>query len=176
MKAAYIFSFSILALLGCKGQETKGQTGFEEMRADQVMFGVQYDIKDMGTLRARLLADTAFVWEDSAKALFKPVKLDLYDDNGRRTAHLTSKEGVLYSEKNEMVAIGNVVLTSVENERQILTEELFYNGASGELWSNVRSVMIDKEGRVEGTGFRTNREMTDVEVFGSTGRDLEVEF
>lgn len=149
---------------------------FQDLPADQVMFDAEYDITDMGTLRARLRSDTAFVFEDSAQILWRPVDLKLYDRNGTQTSHLTSREGVLDTRTNRMVATGNVVLITVEQHRRILTEELHYDPRTGRIWSDVRTVVFEGETRLEGQGFSSDEDMQNIEVFKGTGENIRIEF
>lgn len=149
---------------------------YRDLPADQVVFDLNTDIKDMGVLRARLHADTAHVWEDSAKTLMFPVDLKLFDENGAQTAHLTADEGELESRTNRMVARGNVVLVTTEGDRRILTEELHYDPQADRIWSDVHTVMIEGDTRVEGAGFRSDADMKNVEVSKSTGENIEIEF
>ena len=130
----------------------------------------------MGALRARLHADTAYIWEDSAKTLMFPVDLKLYDKNGAQTAHLTADQGELDSQTNNMFATGNVVLVTVDGNRRVLTEELHYDPQRERIWSDVHTVMFEGESRLEGSGFQANADMTDVQVFESTGENIQIEF
>ncbi|MFO7921362.1 MAG: LPS export ABC transporter periplasmic protein LptC [Nioella sp.] len=165
------------ALVACGGGEDPvAGSGFRDLPADHMALDLDTDIKDMGALRARLHADTAYVWEDSAKTLMFPVDLKLYDKNGAQTAHLTADEGELHSQTNKMVARGNVVLVTTDGERRILTEELHYDPQRDRIWSDVHTVMFEGESRLEGAGFRANSEMTDIEVFESTGENIQIEF
>lgn len=150
--------------------------GFRDLPADHVVWELDTDIKDMGSLRARIHADTAYIWEDSARTLMFPVEVTLYDENGAQTAHLTANEGELDSNTNKMVARGNVVLITEAEGRRLLTEELHYDPRRGRIWSEVHTVMYQGETKLEGTGFRANETMTDIEVFESTGENLEFEF
>ncbi len=166
-----------VALAGCGSEEGPvAERGFRDLPADQVVFEVDYYMKDLGVLRAHLHADTALVWEDSAKTVMYPVELTLYDPNGAESAHLTADEGELDTNTQRTVARGNVVLVTTQGDRRILTEELHYDPREGQIWSDVHTVMFEGESRLEGAGFRANNEMTDIEVFESTGENIEIEF
>lgn len=172
-----ILALLVPLLAACVGPEDPvAGRDFSELPADQVMFGADYDIKEMGTLRARLHADTAYVWEDSARTLLRPVNLLLFDENGRQTAHLTSTEGELDTRTNRMIARGDVVLVTTEGERRILTEELHYDPQTGRIWSDVRTIMFTGQTRVEGEGFEADDRMTNVSVRKATGENLKFEF
>jgi LPS export ABC transporter protein LptC len=176
LRLAVATAIATLAAACADGSEAVAGSGFRALPADQVVFNLETDMKDVGVLRARLHADTAHIWEDDAKTLLFPVNLRLYDDNGAESAHLTAREGELDSRTNEMVARGNVVLVSRERGRRILTEELHYDPRSGRIWSDVHTVFYDGDSRMEGVGFRTDQRMHDVEVFQSTGENIPFGF
>lgn len=162
-----------LMAAGCgDGSEAVAGATYRDLPADQVVFDLDTDIKDLGVLRARLHADTAHIWEDSAKTLMFPVSLRLFDENGGQTAHLTAREGELDSRTNAMVARGNVRLVADEGNRRIETEELHYDPGSGRIWSDVHTIFYDGDARLEGQGFRADDRLTDVEVFESVGQNI----
>lgn len=158
------------------GEDPVAERGFRDLPADHVAFDLDTDIKDMGSLRARIHADTAYIWEDSARTLMFPVEVTLFNENGARTGHLTANEGELDSNTNKMIARGNVILITEEEPRRLLTEELHYDPRRSRIWSDVATVMHQGDTRVEGTGFRASEDMSDIEVFGGTGENLELEF
>jgi len=166
-----------LVVLACgDGSEAVAGHGFRNLPADQVVFDLDTDIKELGVLRARLHADTAYIWEDSATTLMFPMDLKLYDENGTENAHLTAREGELDSRTNRMVARGDVVLVADGGARRILTEELHYDPRIARVWSDVHTVFYDGDSRMEGQGFRADDGMRDVEVFQSTGDNIPVDF
>lgn len=170
-----IIALALLAACG-SGQDPVGGSGYRDLPADQVVLDLDMDIKDMGALRARLHADTAYIWEDSARTVMFPVDLKLYDQNGAETAHLTADQGEHDSQTNNMFATGNVVLVSSDGNRRVLTEELHFDPQRGRIWSDVHTILFEGDSRLEGSGFRANSDMTDVEVFESTGENIEIEF
>lgn len=167
---------AVVAAACAEGEDPVDERGYRDLPADHVVWDLDTDIKDMGSLRARIHADTAYIWEDSARTLMFPVEIRLFDDNGAQTAHLTAREGEHNTNTDRMVARGNVVLVTEEDGRRLLTEELHYDPRRGRIWSDVATVMHQGDTRVEGSGFRANEDMSDIEVFGSTGENLELEF
>jgi LPS export ABC transporter protein LptC len=164
-----------LGLVACSdGTEAVAGSRFFDLPADQVAFDLETDIKELGVLRARLHADTAHIWEDSAKTLMFPVDLKLYDENGGEAAHLTAREGELDTRTNAMVARGDVVLVTTDQNRRILTEELHYDPRTGRLWSDVHTVFFEGDSRMEGEGFRADDQMKNIEVFKATGENIPV--
>ena len=171
-----VVALLLVAACSPEAEDPVAERGFRDLPADHIAFNMDTDIKDLGSLRARIHADTSYIWEDSSRVLMVPVEVQLFDENGARTAHLTADEGELDPTTNKMVARGNVVLITEGEERRLETEELHYDPRRGQIWSDVATVMYQGETRVEGTGFRANEDMTDVEVFESTGENLEIEF
>ncbi len=175
--ASAIAALLAIAAFGCgRGEDPTGGSNLRDLPADQVVFDLRMNINDMGVVRARLHADTAYIWEDSAKTLMVPVDLKLYDDDGAETAHLTADEGTHYARDNRMTARGNVVLVTADGDRRILTEELHYDPHQGRIWSDLPTVMFQGDSRVEGKGFRADDQMKNIEVFKSTGENIEIEF
>jgi LPS export ABC transporter protein LptC len=165
----------LAGLTGCRdASEAVAGSGFLDLPADQVVFDLDTDIKDLGVLRARLHADTAHIWEDSAQTLMFPLDLKLYDDDGGEAAHLTAREGQLDSRTNKMVARGEVVLVTTDGDRRILTEELHYDPRSKRIWSDVHTVFFEGDSRMEGAGFQADDQMTNVEVFQSIGENIRL--
>jgi LPS export ABC transporter protein LptC len=166
-----------LFAVACVGEEDPvSEREFRDLPADQEVWDMDMDVKDLGSLRARIHADTAYIWEDSARIVMFPVEVKLYDEFGAQTATLTADEGELDSNTNKMVARGNVVLVTTEDDRRILTEELHYDPRRSRIWSDVHTVLFEGESRVEGSGFEASDDMSDVEVFESTGENIEIEF
>jgi LPS export ABC transporter protein LptC len=170
--AAAAFALAALLAACADGSVEVQENGFRSLPADQVVFQLETDIKDLGILRARLHADTAHVWEDEARTVMFPVDLKLYDENGVQTAHLTAREGEMDTRTDKMVARGNVVLVSSQGDRQILTEELHYAPRTGQIWSEVHTVYIEGQARMEGEGFRADDRLNDVRVFKSTAENV----
>jgi LPS export ABC transporter protein LptC len=163
----------IAGLAACQdGSEAVAGSGFRSLPADQVVFQLETDIKDLGVLRARLHADTAHIWEDEAHTLMFPLDLKLYDDNGGEAAHLTANEGELDSRTNKMVARGNVILVTTDGNRRILTEELHYDPRTSRIWSDVHTVIYEGDSRAEGQGFQADDQLSTVELFKGTFENI----
>jgi LPS export ABC transporter protein LptC len=128
-----------LALLAaCGGQPIDPMVElFEDLPADQVMIGVYHQTTSDGVVTAKLLSDTVYMFQDSAVLHLRGVDLELFDANGQKTAHLTSRQGRLNQNTNSMVAIGNVVLIVVADGQRIESEELHYDPPSRRIWSEV---------------------------------------
>src|SRR5687767_15961513 len=61
--------------------------------ADQIMFGARSLITNEGLLRAELLADTAFFFDENTRIEMFDIDLTFYTAQGEKSAVLTSREG-----------------------------------------------------------------------------------
>ncbi len=170
-----------LLLSACKGAEVTpaAAEGYRDITADQVVIGMEQYVTVLGRQRAILRGDTAYVYEDSAKAHVKKVNLTLFDDAGRESAQLTSREGDFSNQTQAMVARGNVVLvTRGAQPRTIESEELHYDPNTKRIWSTKPTVMRSSDGVVRGSGFEADENFTNVRVTNasSTGGGMKIRF
>lgn len=170
-----------LVLGACKGNEVTpaGTEGYRDITADQVVIGMEQYVTVSGRQRAILRGDTAFVYEDSAKAHVKKVMLSLFDDAGRESAQLTSREGDFSNQTQAMTARGNVVLvTRGAQPRTIETEELHYDPNSKRIWSTMATTMRSADGVVRGSGFEADEQFNNVRVTNasSSGGGMKIRF
>jgi LPS export ABC transporter protein LptC len=166
---------SCAVLAGCSQSQNPVAEGDLALPADQVMSDVQYDVRDLGVLRARLFADTAYVFEDSSKVLMRPVRLTLFDQEGKKAAHLTALEGTMDTRTQAMVAKGHVVLVTEDGNRRIETEELHYDPRADMIWSDLKTTYTEGETKVVGDGFTSDGRMDDVRVKNGKAQNLKIE-
>ena len=145
------------------------------MGADQVMFNVEHFVTANGIVRGKLLADTAFMYEDSAIVRVRPVNLTLYNEQGEVAGEVTAEAGRLDTRTQRMVATGSVVVEETAGDR-IETEELHFDPNRDRVWSEVATT-IHRGGTVlRGTGFTSNTELTDTRLDAPTGSVRGLEF
>jgi LPS export ABC transporter protein LptC len=162
--------------LGCGREEDPVAGTEQQLPADQIMTDVQYDVRDVGVLRARLFADTAYMFEDSAKLYMRPVHLMLFNEEGEQVADLTSREGTMDTRTRAMEARGNVVLVATDGNRRVETEELHYDPGANLIWSDVATVYHEGDTRIDGDGFTSDGQMRNVQVKGATAENLPIKF
>ena len=130
--------------------------------ADQIMFGARSLITNEGLLRAELLADTAFFFDENTRIEMMDIDLTFYTAQGEKTAVLTSREGTYNTRANRMEARGNVVVVS-EDGRELRTEQLRYDQVRNEISSDSAFVATERGGRrVQGVGFVSDPNMNNV--------------
>jgi LPS export ABC transporter protein LptC len=172
----------LAALLGACGNNELTPTAspdYRDIAADQIVIGMEQYVTQSGRQSAILRGDTAYVFEDSAKAHVKKVNLTLYDESGRESAQLTSREGDFSNVTQAMVARGKVVLVTRGAEpRTIETEELHYDPNSKRIWSTKPTIMRSGTGVVSGSGFEADDRFVNVRVANarSSGGGMKITF
>jgi LPS export ABC transporter protein LptC len=156
-----------------------GTADYEGIEADQIVVGMEQFVTESGRLKAVLRGDTAFIFEDSAKAHVKKVDMRLFDEAGKESAHLTSKAGDFNNSTQAMVARGTVVLiTRGADPRTIETEELHYDPNTKRLWSTKPTTMRSRDGIVRGTGFESDDRFENYRITNarSSGGGMRIQF
>jgi LPS export ABC transporter protein LptC len=137
--------------------------------ADQVMYGVKFNLTDRGVDRAHLEADTAYFFEDNTRIELENVNTTFYNSMGAKDAVLTSRRGTNNTRTGNMVARKNVVVVS-EDGRRLTTDELIYNPQRNEISSDSAFVMTEPNRRLEGIGFRSDPNMNNIRILkGAAG-------
>lgn len=137
----------VFALAACGGNlaEPTGE-GYRDLPADRIMIGVRHEPTEDGMRKALGVFDTVYVFNDSSAFQLRGVKLEIYGQDGRRAANVTSESGRLNTATEAMTATGNVVLITPDGIR-IETEELHYDPAAHRVWSDVTTRRIAPDGK-----------------------------
>ena len=137
--------------------------------ADQVLFGVRHNITDAGLLRARLVSDTGFIFDDGTRIELLDVDLTFYTTAGARNAVLTSLEGTYRTRVGSMEARGDVLVVS-EDGRRLTTEHLRYDPNRNQISSDSAFVLTEPGGRrLAGTGFVSDPDMNNIRILSNVG-------
>ena len=140
--------------------------------ADQVMFGTRFNMTSQGVRRAQLEADTAFFFDDNTRIELSQPTTTFYTATGARNAVLTARHGTYRTQLGQMMARGNVVVTS-EDGRRLASPELKFDQNRNEISSDSAFVLTEPDRRLEGVGFRSDPNLQNVRVLntksGTTG-------
>jgi len=138
--------------------------------ADQVMFKARSLITDRGLLRAELLADTAFFFDENTRIELIVVKVTFFTQQGAKSSVLTANEGSYNTRLGSMEGRGNVIVVSVDG-RRLVTEQLRYDEVRNEISSDSAFVMTEPGNTLRGIGFVSDPDMTNIRVLkGASGR------
>src|SRR5882762_5425987 len=126
--------------------------------ADQVLIGMTHYVTESGVLRARVRSDTAYFFSNTQRAELRNVHVTFYDQTGRPTSTLTSREGTNHWRTGDMEARGNVVVVRDKDAATMKTEVMYYNQVRNEVSSDNRFVWDEPGRHVEGDGFTSDPE------------------
>jgi LPS export ABC transporter protein LptC len=101
-----------LLLLACSGPEDTplASADVQSIGADQVIYGMSSYLTASGVREGRVVADTGYVFFDSATVKLRGMRLVFYNADGTERATVTAQSGQLNENTDRMVAYGNVVL------------------------------------------------------------------
>jgi len=168
----------LLAAAACDRTSSGPFAGDEyaAMHADQIIEGIQQVMTVDGVRRAILVADTAYIFEDSARAELRTVHVKFFDAAGNQDAELTSRSGTLNIRTEAMTARDNVILRLREGNRIIQTSELHFDPERDLIWSD-SATTLNQDGTVaHGDGFRSDSRLRNLEIVNPRGRVPGVRF
>lgn len=175
VRSTIVAAVAVLAACG-NGANPTASEAIPDLNADQVMFGVEYFVTADGIRQAKLVADTSLVYNHESRYEIRGVHLTLYHGSGEEAAVLTSRTGELDTRDDRMVARGNVVLVSMEGNRRIETEELFYDPRQNLIWSEVATTLYEDGSVAHGDGFTSDAQLKNVKVTRPHGEFEGLEF
>ena len=162
------FAAAVLAA-ACGGKTTEPPVTHSSMAdsADQTLFGIRMLLTDRGLMRAELLGDTAFFFEDNTRIEIRKVHMTFYATNGAKNAVLTSREGTFNTRTNIMEARGDVVVVT-EDGRRLTTAQLRFDQTKNEVSSDSAFVLTDPDRRVTGVGFVSDPDLNNIRILKTT--------
>lgn len=148
-----------------------------EIDADNVIYGMTSFLTASGVREARVEADTALVYADSAKLYLRQMELVLYHEDGSSRATVTALRGEMNTNTDAMLAQGDVILVVHQDGRRIMTSELNYDPQRDRIWSDSATTQILADGRVtEGTAFESDLEFRNIRIENPRGAVGDVIF
>jgi len=152
---ALALMFGGIAGAGCGGGVRPTATINAPDSADQVLVQMSTYITGEGIVRARVRADTAYMYSNTQSAELRGVHVTFYDDRGAQTSTLTSREGTYHWRSGEMEARGNAVVLTTDG-RTLHSDVMRYSEARNEVSSD-KPFTYDGPGKhVEGDGFTSD--------------------
>jgi LPS export ABC transporter protein LptC len=148
----------LLAPLACKSGTPVTATQAVLDSADQVLIGMTHYVTDAGVLRARVRADTAYFFSNTQRAELRNVHVTFYDEMGKPTSTLTSREGTHHWRTGDMEARGNVVVIRDKDGGTMRTEVMYYSQVRNEVSSDKAFVFDGPDRHIAGEGFTSDPE------------------
>ncbi len=149
-----------LALAGCgkqRGFDSPGDTG--EL-PDQEVTDFVLTETDQGTPVWTLYARHAATYTARNTVIARAIRVDFYDDTGKRTSELTANVGEINQRTRDMTARGNVVIQTTEGTRMSSEVLTFDNKEQLILAPADQLVRVEREKDVlTGYGFASDPEL-----------------
>lgn len=141
-----------------------------ELEADGIIYGMDDYLEADGIRSGRILADSAYVYNDSSVVQLFSMEMTLYHEDGSDRAHVTALRGTLHERSGMMVARGDVVVDIANSPERLETSELHYDPSAERIWSDSTTTRILPDGRTTtGTCFRSTLELENIEICNIRG-------
>jgi LPS export ABC transporter protein LptC len=174
MKSFYIWMVlaAALSFFGCeeKTQPSVNTTVDSRTLPQQESWNSTIVVSDSGRISAIIVAGYIRVFEASQQTqLSQGVKVRFYNREGKQTSFLTSDEGSVDENNNNLEARKNVIVVSSDSSR-MKTEQLF--------WDNQRQLIYTPEyveiktvkEHLQGHGFESDQSLKHYRIFRVTGQ------
>jgi len=159
-RAAVLLAAALAAFAGagCNNLPKASVTGSSGDMPDQEVTDFVLTETDAGRPQWTLYAKWAATYTAKNLVIARDIRVDFFDEQGKRTSELNAREGEIQQLTRDMTARGNVVLTTTEGTR-MTTEELHF-GNREQLITSDRLVRVERAGdTLEGVGFQGDPEL-----------------
>lgn len=169
-----LFLFFTICVLSCSGDVEHLANAVNE--SDSVPFmhsrGINTLISDSGVMRYHLVAEEWDIYTPEGQAstwkFKKGLLMERFDKNFHIDLYVQADTAYLHQQQTWELR-GRVTIRNIKDDR-FLTEELFWDMNSHEMWSHKFMRIITPERELQGTEFRSNEEMTKYSVTNSAGK------
>ena len=136
--------------------------------ADQVMLGVEHYLTRNGVRTGRVLADTAYTYEDASQVDLRGLRIEFFDESGADDGVLTSLSGLYDLESGDLTVRGQVVMDGRMEQgppSRLETDSLMYIAEDDHLTTEASWVLSHGDGSVErGVGLITDSSLESIET------------
>lgn len=160
-----------LALVaGCREEGTKPTTIVSVAdSADQVLEGFRHFVTTNGVRQSEIEADTAFFYDGTQTTLLRRMRVVFFDSAGATRATLTAKRGVYLWQTGNLEAEGGVEMKASDG-RVLRSEKLRIDQEKQQLSSDVPFTFLERGSYVEGQGFTSDMNFSNIRASKPTGR------
>jgi LPS export ABC transporter protein LptC len=135
-----------------------------------VVWGMVSYITANGVRQARVRADTAFTFADSAKVDLRVMSVDFYDEAGIERATVRGARGEWNQDTDVMVARGDVELLVHSDSSIIRSPEIHYDPNNDRIWSDSATSRTMRDGtETRGSSFESDIEFTNIRILNVRG-------
>ena len=147
----------LVVLSGCGRQNRVWPAGASGELPDQEVTDFALTETEQGTPSWKLYARYAATYNVRNVVLARSIRVDFYDETGKKSSELTAREGEIQQQSRDMTARGNVVLQAVEGTRMSTEELRFLNKQQRIISPPTQQVRVERGGDVlTGYGFESD--------------------
>ena len=167
------FALVLIAALCCQPGCTEFEKEVQEKTVqdypDQESWNNNIYFQRDGKRLAVLTAGYIAKYNEKKHTILKEgVKIDFYGEDGIVTSKLTSDEGKVYDDKQDMMAFGNVIVRST-NGTTLYSEELHWDNKAGKIISKVPVKITTESDVIYGDSFKSDPDLVDYEITNTRG-------
>lgn len=138
--------------------------------ADQVLIGMTHYVTGDGVVRARVMADTAFFYQNTQSVEMRGnIHITFYDTDGHETSTMTAKEGTYHWASGDMEGRGNVVVVGAGDGRTLKSAVMRYKQATNQVSSDQPFTFDGPNRHVIGEGFTSDPDFKNVTALRPKG-------
>jgi LPS export ABC transporter protein LptC len=164
---------TLLPFGGCKDKPVAGPT---PALPNQIIECFTLHESNSGKRLYTLQASRALVYEAEQRVDVTELHVSFYDDNGAVHSTLVADQGTIYSRTEDLVARGNVSVTT-EDSTVLLTDSLAWSNAARLVRTDAPLLISTPKGRVKGKGLVSDAGLSKIEiqseVTGTSDYDFE---
>lgn len=124
---------------------------------------------DSGIVKAIVKAGHIYAYDNSSITyLDSGVIVDFFDESGKHTTVLTSRQGSVDEGTNNLEATGNVIVKS-DSGTVVYTEKMFWDNRRQLIHSPEFVRIVSPKERLQGTGFESDHNLRNYKIFKVTG-------
>jgi LPS export ABC transporter protein LptC len=152
-----------LFALGCDEEPSNDITFDKNSAPDEVFADFVTQESDSGQAKWRLTAPNAKRYNDKKLILLEKPTIEFYDENGAIRTRLDSDAGEYYEDKRNMLAYGNVVVTSIDGD-VLETDSLLWDNRQGKILSNCFVKLTRGKDVMTGYGMECEQDLNSVVI------------
>lgn len=162
--------FLIISLVGCSEEKLKPQIDTSirsDELPDQESNNATITFTEEGLIKAILYADNIKVLGDQNKKLLTGVRIEFFNELEERTSVLTSLNGRIDDDTQDMYAIDSVVAVS-DSGTTLITDELVWENNTKKVKSQKFVRIVSPDEIIEGYGFESDQDLKNYTIFDIT--------
>jgi lipopolysaccharide export system protein LptC len=150
----------ILGIPGCGGSPRVSSVPDTGELPDQEVSDFEATETDQGALQWKMYARSAATYRARNTVVARGVRIDFFDEKGKRASTLTAREGEMNDLSHDMIARGDVVIQTTEGTR-MTTDQLRFLNKMQRIQTD-SFVRVDRRGDVlTGWGFESDPQLKD---------------